>query len=133
MTSNPTIGHIPRENHNSKRHLHTNAHSSTVHNSQDMRVCSVLSDSLRPHGLYPAGLLCPWDFSGKNIGAGCHFPLQGIFPTQGLNLHLLSLLHWEMDSSPLAPPGKPSQNMKATYISKDRGMGKEDPPTHGGM
>ena len=23
--------------------------------------CSVVSDSLRPHGLYPARLLCPWD------------------------------------------------------------------------
>ena len=22
---------------------------------------------------------CPWDFAGKNTGAGCHFPLQGIF------------------------------------------------------
>ena len=33
-------------------------------------------------------LLCPWDFSGKNIGVGCH-SLQGIFPTQGLNLGLL--------------------------------------------
>ena len=28
-------------------------------------------------------------FSGKNTGVGCHFLLQRIFPTQGLNLHLL--------------------------------------------
>ena len=28
--------------------------------------CSVVSDSLRPHGLQPARLLCPWDFLGKN-------------------------------------------------------------------
>ena len=28
---------------------------------------------------------CPWDFPGKNTGVGCHFLLQGIFPTQGLN------------------------------------------------
>ena len=28
------------------------------------------------------------EFSGKNIRAGCHFFLQGIFPTQGLNLGL---------------------------------------------
>ena len=27
--------------------------------------------------------LCPWDFSGKNTGVGCHFLLQGIFLTQG--------------------------------------------------
>ena len=30
-------------------------------------------------------LLCPWDFPGKNTGVGCHFLLQGISPTQGLN------------------------------------------------
>ena len=34
----------------------------------------------------PTGLLCPWDFPSKNTGVGCHFLLQGIFPTQGLNL-----------------------------------------------
>ena len=28
-------------------------------------------------------LLCPWDFPGKTTRVGCHFPLQGIFPTQG--------------------------------------------------
>ena len=31
------------------------------------------------------GFLCPWDFPGKSTGVGCHFLLQGIFPTQGLN------------------------------------------------
>ena len=31
----------------------------------------------------PAGSLCPWDFPGKNTEVGCHFLLQGIFPTQG--------------------------------------------------
>ena len=29
------------------------------------------------------------------------FLLQGIFPTQGSNLHLLQLLHWQADSLPL--------------------------------
>lgn len=24
-------------------------------------------------------ILCPWDFPGKNSGAGCHFLLQGTF------------------------------------------------------
>ena len=32
---------------------------------------------------------------------GCHFLLQGIFPTQGSNLHLLRLLHWQADPLPL--------------------------------
>ena len=49
----------------------------------------VVSDSLWPHGLWPAKLLCPWNSPGKNTGVGCHFLLQGIFPTQGLNPGLL--------------------------------------------
>ena len=40
---------------------------------------------------------------GKNTGVGCHF-LQGIFPTQDLNLSLLCLPHWQADSLPAAPP-----------------------------
>ena len=35
-------------------------------------------------------ILCPWDSPGKNTGMGCHFLLQGIFLTQGSNLHLLT-------------------------------------------
>ena len=57
--------------------------------------------SLQPHGLQPTSLLCPWNFPGKITGMGCHFLLQGIFPTQGSNLHLLCLLHWQADSLPL--------------------------------
>ena len=45
--------------------------------------CQVMSNSLWPHGLQPARLLCPWDFPCKNTGMSCHFLLQGIFPTQG--------------------------------------------------
>ena len=41
-----------------------------------------MPDSLRPHGLQPTRLLCPWDFPSKDTGVGCHFLLQGIFPTQ---------------------------------------------------
>ena len=43
---------------------------------------SVVSDSLPPHGLEPARLLCPWDSPGKGTGVGFHALLQGIFPTQ---------------------------------------------------
>ena len=50
--------------------------------------CSVVSDSLQPHELWPARLLCPWDFAGKNTGVGSH-SLPGIFPTQGSNPCLL--------------------------------------------
>ena len=41
---------------------------------------SVVSDSLRPHGLYS-----PWNSPGQNTGVGSLSLLQGIFPTQGLN------------------------------------------------
>ena len=42
--------------------------------------CSVVSDSLQPHGLYS-----PWNSPGQNTGVGSLSLLQGIFPTQGLN------------------------------------------------
>ena len=47
--------------------------------------CSFVPDSLQPHGLQSTRVLCPWDFPGKDTGVGCHFLLQGIFPTQGSN------------------------------------------------
>ena len=54
----------------------------------------------------PPGPFAHGDFPGKNTGVDCHALLQGIFPTQGSNLHLLCLLHWQAGSFPLAPPGK---------------------------
>ena len=55
----------------------------------------------------PTRLLYPWDFPGKNTGVGCHFLLQGISLTQGLNPCLLCLLHWHVGSLPLSPLGSP--------------------------
>ena len=34
-------------------------------------------------------ITCPWNSPGKHTWVGCHFLLQAIFPTQGLNLGLL--------------------------------------------
>ena len=48
--------------------------------------CPTLYD---PHGRYPARFFCSWNSPGKNIGVGSYSLLQGIFPTQGLNLGLL--------------------------------------------
>ena len=39
-----------------------------------------MSDSLWPHGLHS-----PWNSPGQNTGVGSLSPLQGVFPTQGLN------------------------------------------------
>jgi len=47
--------------------------------------------------------LCPWDSPGSNTGVGCHSLLQGIFPTQGLNLGLLhcrQIYHLSNQGSP---------------------------------
>ena len=41
---------------------------------------SVLSNSLRPHGLYS-----PWNSPGQNTVVGCLSFFQGMFPTQGSN------------------------------------------------
>ena len=72
----------------------------------DLCVCCMLSlsvvfNSSRPYGQRPPRLLWPWNFPGKNTGVCCHFLLQGIFLTQGLKLHFLLLLHWQVDSLPL--------------------------------
>ena len=63
-----------------------------------------MSDSLQPHELYPIRLLHPWNCPGKSTGVGCHFLLQGIFLTQGLNPFLphsrQTLYHLNHQGSP---------------------------------
>ena len=48
-----------------------------------------------------------WNSPGKNTGVGCHALLQEIFPIQGSNISLLSLLNWQVGSLPLVPPREP--------------------------
>ena len=83
-------------------------HSQQFHKVASVRECevTVMSDSLQPYGLLFPRLLCPWDSPGKDAGVGCHALSQGIFLTQGLSLLPLNLLHWQIDSLPLLPPGK---------------------------
>ena len=48
---------------------------------------------------------------------GYHFLLQGIFPTQGSNLHALCLLHWQADSLPVSHLGSPMlKEDKCVYV-----------------
>ena len=44
----------------------------------------------------------PWHSPGKTAGVGCDFLLQVICLTQGWNLHLRCLLHWQVDPLPLS-------------------------------
>ena len=56
------------------------------------------------------------DSPGKNTGVSCHALLQGIFLTQGSNQRLLCLLHWQVDSLPSEPPGKPSMHIVLIFL-----------------
>ena len=70
-----------------------------------LRLCVVvaqLCSTLRDPWTVAHRLLCPWNSSGKNPGVGCHLLLQGIFPSQGWNLHLRQ---WQADSLPLSHRG----------------------------
>ena len=81
--------------------------SNTVPTGQYMLVCitrSVMFQPVWPHRQWPGRLLCPWDSPGKNTGVGCHFLLQRIFPTQGLNP---DLLHCRQIPSHLSHQGSP--------------------------
>ena len=83
----------------------------TLWRPKSLQSCSALCDPMQP-----SRLLCPWDSPGKNTGVGCHFLLQGIFPTQGSNLSLLCLLPWQVGSLPLAPPGKSIQGLLCSHV-----------------
>ena len=71
--------------------------------AQLLQSCPILSDAM---AYSPPDSSVHVDSLGKNTGVGCHFLLQQTFLTQGLNLYLLCLLHWQY-SVPLASPGKP--------------------------
>ena len=57
-------------------------------------------------------LLCPWDFPGKDTGVGCHFLLQGIFPTQGSNSGLPHCRQAQADALTSAPPACRNEEFK---------------------
>ena len=77
---------------------------------QLLRWCCLVTQScptlLQPHGLQHAKLLCSWDSPGKSTGMRCHFLLQRIFPTQGLNLKPPAL-QADFFFFTTEPPGKP--------------------------
>ena len=63
---------------------HSSVHRKLTHcklesESELAQLCLTLCD---PMDCSPPRLLGPWDFPGMNPGGGCHFLLQGIFPTQ---------------------------------------------------
>ena len=97
--------------------------------------CSVVSNSMWPHGLYPTRLLCPWGFSRQEYWSGFRFLLQGIFLSQEWNP---CLLHWQADSLPLYPLERPlfrpkernrdGKNSKGPKRSEREGMAMQRVP-----
>ena len=82
-----------------------------------------MSDSLQPHGLQPARLLCPWDSPGRNAGVGSHSLLQSMFLTQGLKPGLLNcrpiLYHLSHQGTSRNEAGEAQMDdTEETYISK---------------
>ena len=86
---NSTLRNQPNRNEDIYlyKYVYENSPSSIIHNSQKLfesESRSVLSDSLRPHGLYS-----PWNSPGQHTGVGSCSLLQGVFPIQGSNPGLL--------------------------------------------
>ena len=74
--------------HEIRRHLLLGRKAMTNRMKSESEICSVVSNSLRSHGLYS-----PWNSPGQDIGVGSCSLLQGIFPTQCIKKqrHLFAL------------------------------------------
>ena len=72
----------------------------------------VVSDSLRPHGLYSW-----WNSPGQNTGVGSLSLLQGIFPTQGSNL---GLPHCRWILYQLSHKGSPRPLVSLIFLKRSR-------------
>ena len=76
--------------------------------------CSDMSDSLPSHGLYPARLLRPWHYPGKNTGSGLLLPSPGNLPNPGIEPGSPAL---QTNSLQSEPPGKPCDRI---YLIKNK-------------
>ena len=119
------------------KHVHANVSELTVLmnvgiQSSRLRVCSSsernftvkvtrLCPTLRCSGLEGAArLLCPWNSPGENTGVGCHYLLQGIFPTQGSNLGLLR--YGRQMLSCLSRQGSPERSFGVRFCAWSPGL-----------
>ena len=100
--------------------------------AKSLQSCLTLCD---PMDCSPPGSSVHGVLQARIPGVGCQALLQGIFQTQGWNSHLLLLLHWQVGSLPLAPPGEPKRakwQASPTYkvAGKPKRMGWQAPPTY---
>ena len=66
--------------------------------------CSVVSNSLQPHGLQPTRLLCPWGFSKQEYWSGLPCPPPGGLPNPAIQPRSPAL---QADFLPSELSGKP--------------------------
>ena len=71
--------------------------------------CSVVSNSLQPHGLQPAKLLWPWEFSRQEYWSGLPYPPPGYLPNPEIKPRSPTL---QADSSVTEPPAKPRLELR---------------------
>ena len=69
--------------------------------------CSVMSGSLQPQGMQPTGLLCPWNFPGKNTASELPFPSLGHLPKPEIEPASPSSHALAGGFLTTEPPGKP--------------------------
>ena len=78
--------------------------------------CSVISNSLPPHGLYSS-----WDSPGQNTALDSHSLFQGLFPTQELNP---GLPHWRQILYQLSHQGSPlggnGRKSKTLFLRREK-------------
>ena len=87
--------HQEKRKNNQMNKIRSEKGEATIDNAEIKRImkesenesCSVMTDSLQPHGLYS-----PWASPGQNTGVRSLSLLMGILPTQGFNA---SLLNWK--------------------------------------
>ena len=84
----------------------------TVYLKLESESCSIMSNSLWPHGLYS-----PWNSPGLNAGVGSLSLLQGIFPTQWLSP---GLLHCRLILYQLSQRGSPKIREWVAYSFSSR-------------
>ena len=88
-----------------------------MHNESESH--SVMSDSVTPWTVACQGPLS-MEFSRKNTVVSTHSLLQGLFPTQRTNPHLLYPLHWQVGSLP------PSATWKAPALFDQNPQNPDD-------
>ena len=74
--------------------------------------CSVVSNSLQPHGLQPSKLLWPWGFSRQEYWNGLPYPPPGYLPNPAIKPRSPTL---QADSLLYEPPGKPEDTAVGSW------------------